>query len=253
MRRTLRFELAKIVNPVTLIYWGIFLILFTIASIHEPKFLRAVYFGLNGFRYDEEIILNTIRNTSFYKYVIVVFFMFITSREFGNNTIIRSIYEGFSRNSLFLGKISILTLLIFSVFLLTRIILAMVFAFKGLNHNAILFMLFDYHFVIVELFSCFFLGMLGLMLSAVTKNPYWSIGLFATLVYAESKMFVVIMMTQFQDLSKYFIINRMINFQEFLRFGDMRFFDLFYFYFLQFLFMAIVYLQYQKITWLKKQ
>lgn len=251
MKRILSFELIKILNPLSLIYWVIFSVIFTITSCHEPQLFNMM-FG-SSFRFDEDLILSTIFTTSYYKYGLVIFVVFITSREFGNNTIIRAIYEGFSRKDLFIGKVTLLFILILFVFILTRIILAIVFYTKGYGSQSIIFVLFNYHFIITELFSCFFLGMLGLMLSLLTKNPYWAIGLFIILAFLERLATLFLLFTPYEGIIGYMPISGMIYFHKFLRFGDLGLLYLIYTYFLQIIFMAIIYMQYMNITWLRKR
>src|SRR5665647_356377 len=163
MKRILRFELIKIANPITWIYWGLFFILFIAFCVHEPKFFSKLYGS--GFNYDEEKMSFLLWITSYYKYAIVIFIMFFTCREFEKSTIIRAIYEGFSKNELFSGKMAMLIIITLLVFILTRVILFVVFISKGYSVHAIFFMLFNFHFIVTELFSCFYLGMLGLLCS----------------------------------------------------------------------------------------
>ncbi len=251
MKRILSFELIKILNSLTLIYWIIFAVIFTITCIHEPQLLKMLLGS--SFRYDEEIILNTIFVTSYYKYALVIFVVFITTREFGNNTINRAIYEGFSRRDLFIGKIALLFILILFVFILTRSILAIVFFLKGYSVHSIIFTLLNYHFIITELFSCFFLGMLGLMISLLTKNPYWAIGLFIVLAFLEYMATLFLYLTSHQELINYMPIGGMISFHRFLRFGDLGLSYLTYTYFLQIIFMVVIHDRYKNITWLRKR
>lgn len=251
MKRVLRFELMKIWYPLTLIYWVIFSIVFFLFCYDEPSFIKR--FSSGSFRYNEDIILNIFYIASSYKYMLVIFIIFITSREFANNTIIRSIYEGFSREELFVGKLTVLAILILFVFLLTRVILAIVFFMKGYSVHTIAFMLFNYHIVIAEFFSCFFLGLFGIMLSSLTKNLYWSIGLFIALAFIEYLTLIFVFMTSFQEIINYLPIRGMINVLHTQRFDDIELPQLVYYYVLQIIFLFVVYKQYKNITWLRKR
>lgn len=251
MKRILRFEFIKIWNPLTLIYWVIFSIVFFLFCYDEPLFIKR--FSSGSFRYYEDIIMNIFYMASFYKYLLVIFVIFITSREFANNTIIRSIYEGFSREELFVGKLAVLVILILFVFILTRVILSILFFMKGYGVHSIAFMLFNYHIVIAEFFSCFFMGLFGIMLSSLTKNLYWSIGFFIVLAFIEYLTLIFLFMTSFQEVINYLPIYGMINIQQFLRFDDLELPRLIYFYILQLIFMFVIYKQYKNITWLRKR
>lgn len=251
MKRIIRFELMKILNPLTLIYWILFAIVFFVLCFDEPTFIKR--FMSSGYRYNEDIILNIFLIASFYKYIFVVFIIFITSREFASNTIIRSIYEGFTREELFVGKLALLAILIFFVFILTRVILVIVFLTKGFGINTIIFMLLNYHFVIAELFSCFFLGLLGIMLSSLTKNPYWSIGFFIAWAFMEYIGQMVFFMTSHQKITSYFPISEIINIQRLIRYDNLEFPKIVFFYILQLSFLLVIYKQYKNITWLKKR
>lgn len=251
MKRILRFELMKMWNPLTLIYWVLFSFMFILFCYDEPTFLKR--FSSQSFRYNENIILNIFYIASSYKYLLVIFIMFITSREFANNTIFRSIYEGFSREELFVGKLTILAILILFVLILMRVILTILFFMKGYGIHTIYFMLFNYHFLIAEFFSCFFLGLFGLMLSLLTKNPYWSIGLFISFAFIEYLIMIFSVMTPFQKIINYLPITGTISILHIQRFNDLELPQLLYFYFLQLILMLVIYKQFKHITWLRKR
>jgi len=250
MKRILRFELMKIWHPFSFIYWILFSIAFIVFSYDEPSFIKR--FMSSNFRYNEEIIINIFYFASYYKYLLTLFIIYITSREFANNTIIRSIYEGFSRKELFVGKLAVLAILTLFVFLLTRIILMVLFLVKGYSFNTISFMLLNYHFVIAELFSCFSLGLFGIMLSSLVKNLYWSIGLFIAWGYFEYLLQMFSFMTPFQEMANYLPLYVMTAIYRTLRFNEFGLLQLFYLFTLQQLFLLVIYNQYNHITWLRK-
>jgi ABC-type transport system involved in multi-copper enzyme maturation permease subunit len=251
MKRVLLFEWMKIRNPLTLIYWVIFSVVFFLFSYDEPTVFKLM--SSQAYRYDEDIIIRIFYIASYYKYLLVIFVIFITSREFANNTIIRSIYEGFTREELFAGKLTVLAILILFVFVLTRIILAILFLMKGYGIHTIIFMLFNYHFVVAEFFSCFFLGLLGIMLSSLVKNLYWSIGLFIAWAFIEYLTQMFFWMTPFQVINNYLPISGMVSIQHTLRYDDLELSQFVYFYALQLFFLLVIYKQYKHITWLRKR
>jgi ABC-type transport system involved in multi-copper enzyme maturation permease subunit len=251
MKRVLRFELMKILNPLTLIYWVIFSIVLVLFCYDEPTFFKR--FSSGNYRYNEDIIQSIFYIASYYKYFLVIFLIFLTSREFANNTIIRSIYEGFSREELFAGKLTVLAILILFVFILTRVILSILFLMKGYGIHTIYFMLFNYHFVIVEFFSCFFLGLLGIMMSSLTKNLYWSIGLFVAWAFIEYLAQLFLFMTPFENMINYLPVSGMIGVQQIIRYDDLGLPQFVYFYALQLFFLFVIYKQYKGITWLRKR
>lgn len=251
MKRILRFELMKIWNPLTLIYWVIFSVVFILFCYDEPAFIKR--FSSGNFRYNEDIIQNIYIVASTYKYLVVIFIIFITTREFANNTIIRSVYEGFSREELFAGKLTILAVLILFVLILTRVILTILFLMKGYGIHTIYFMLFDYHFLIAEFFSCFFLGLLGLMLSLLTKNPYWAMGIFIAFAFIEFLTQLFLFTTPMEGLIKYLPVTGIISILGSLRLDNLELTRLVYYYVLQLIFMLVIYNQYKQITWLKKR
>ena len=251
MKRILRFEMIKIANPITWIYWGLFFMVFSAFCVHEPKFFTEIFKA--GFIYDEDRISFSLDFASYYKYSIAIFIMFITCREFEKNTISRAIYEGFSKIELFSGKIVLLIIITLLVLILTRSILFVVFILRGYSVHAVFFMLFNFHFIVAELFSCFFLGMLGLMLSLLIKNPYWAIGLFISLAFLEFLITFSLMLTTYIGLMNFFPIGGMVNIIEKMTVEEMGPLALIYFFSLQLLFMVIIYKQYQNLKWLRKR
>lgn len=251
MKRLLSFELMKIWNPLTLVYWLLFSVAFAVFSYDEPTFYKR-FFSF-GFRYNEDIISSIFFVASYYKYLLVLFIIYISAREFSSNTIVRSIYEGFTREELLKGKLAILGILVLFVFILTRGILIVSFFMKGYSTNTVVFMLFNYHFVIAELFTCYTIGLLGLMLSSLTKNLYWSIGLFAICAYGEYLLQTFLFMTKLQWLTSYLPMNLMINIHWMIRYNDLSLLQVLYLFVLQLISLLVVYNQYKHITWLRKR
>lgn len=251
MKRLLSFELMKIWNPLTLVYWVLFSVAFAVFSYDEPTFFKM--FAGSGFRYSEDIISSIFFVASYYKYLLTLFIIYISAREFSSNTIIRSVYEGFTREELFKGKLAMLGIFVLFVFLLTRGILIVSFLMKGYSVNTIVFILFNYHFVISELFTCYLIGLLGLMLSSLTKNLYWSIGLFAICAYGEYLSQTFLFMSKLEWLTSYLPINLMINIHWMIRYNDISVLQVLYLFTLQLIFLFVVYNQYKHITWLRKR
>ncbi len=251
MKRILHFELIKIWNPLTIVYWFLFSVVFIAFSYDEPKFFRM--FEGSGFRYSEAIILNIFYISAYYKYLLAIFIIYITAREFTSNTIIRSIYEGFTREELFIGKLVLLGLFVIFTLVLTKFLLLIVFLMKGHSVNSIFFMLFNYHFIIAEVFTCFTLGLLGVMLCSLTKSLYWSIGIFIIWAYGEYQFFLFSFMTPYQVISEYLPMSLMVNIHQKIMYNTITFPQVAYLYIIQFVSLLVIYNRHKNITWLKKQ
>lgn len=251
MKRILHFELMKIWNPLTLIYWVLFSVAFIVFSYDEPKFVK-MFVG-SGFRYSENIILNIFFISAYYKYLLALFIIYITAQEFSSNTIIRSVYEGFSRDELFVGRMVLLGLFVIFTSVLVRILLLLVFLIKGHSLAAIFFMLFNYHFVIADVFTCFTFGLLGILLCSVTKSLYWSVGIFTIWAYGEYQMFLFLVMTSYQGVNDYLPMNLMVNIQQKLMFNELTFQQVIYLYAIQLVALLLIYNRYKNITWLRKR
>lgn len=251
MKRLLYFELIKIRQPLTYVFWILFILALVALSYDEPIFITRIM--SSNFRYNEDVIMSVFFTSSYYIYMLVLFLIYISSREFSNNTIVRSIYEGFSREDLFLGKLLILGILVFSTFILSRLTLLVIFATKGYSLNSISFMLFNYHFVIAEVFSCFSMGLFGIMLSSLVKNPYWSIGLFVIWGFIEFLLSIFLLMTPFEVIVGYLPLNVLLWLPQKLRYDEFGMKQMVYLFVLQLFYLLVIYYQYTHITWLKKR
>lgn len=205
MIKEVKFELLKHFDNRSFLFWVLVGLIYTVSAIYRTS-LNEVYV-YEEIRLEKIIyIIDYILNFALLYYVIN-----ITTKEFERKTIYFAMFEGYSRSDIYFNRtLHILVVLIF-LFLISRILLISVFSISGYSLESIFYVLFNWKQVIRFFLAMYVTGISGLFLGLITKNGFWSLGIFLIIIILES---LTLMITELKPLFKYaFYLNNLSSFR----------------------------------------